>query len=151
MSSASARGAKKISVEEFIKQLGFSKGQDKILAACYYAEVVLGQTNFGFTEIEALLIEAKLPLPGNLSRDLRSLTDRKKKYLSIVKGAASLRYTLTTFGIEVINTQMQEVGLTISKPTERTELIKETTELLHERIQQIPDADQREYIEEAVS
>jgi hypothetical protein len=58
---------------------------------------------------------------------------------------------LTTFGIDVINARMQEVGLVISKPTERTELIKETTELLHERIQQIPDPDQREYIEEAVS
>jgi hypothetical protein len=151
MSSATGRGVKKITVEEFVRQLEFSKGQDRILAACYYAEVVLGQSNFGHADIEALLVEAKLPLPGNLSRDLRSLTDRKKKYLSIAKGAGNLRYTLTTFGLEVINTRMQEKGLVISKPTERTELIKEMTEILHERIQQIPDADQREYIEEAIS
>jgi hypothetical protein len=153
MSSSSARAPKKISVEEFIRQINFTKGQDIILAACYYAEIITGQSNFGMADIEALITEAKLPLPGNLSRDLRTLADRKKKYLSVVKGAPGpgLRYTLTTFGADAINTRMQEVGLTISKPTERTELIKEVTELLHERIQEIPDKDQREYIEEAIS
>lgn len=153
MSSSSARAPKKIPVEEFIKQLGFTKGQDIILAACYYAEFIAGQQNFGLADIEAVLTEARLPQPGNLSRDLRTLADRKKKYINIVKGATGpgLRYTLTTFGADVINARMQEVGLAISKPTERTELIKEITELLYERIQEIPDKDQREYIEEAIS
>jgi hypothetical protein len=46
---------------------------------------------------------------------------------------------------------MQKVGLTLTKPTERTELIKEMTESLHAVIQTITDQHEREYIEEAIS
>lgn len=148
MSAATAKGTRQISIEEFIGQLGFDRGQDKILAACYYAEILLKQPDFGPAEIQALLDEAKLPRVGNLPRDLKSLLS--KKCLNTVKGYGT-RYTLTSIGINFIGERMQEVGLTISKPTERAELIKEITESLHELVQQIPDRNEREYIEEALS
>jgi hypothetical protein len=149
MSAASA--TKRISIGEFIRQLGFTKGQDNILAACYYAEFLLKQSDFGIAEVQALLDEAKLPSVGNLPRDLKTLAG--KKYLNVIKGTANgrVRYTLTTVGADVINEQMQSVCLTISKPTERTELLKDIAESLHSLIQKIPDKDEREYIEEAVS
>jgi hypothetical protein len=146
--SAASPATEKISVQEFIRQLGFTKAQDNILAACYYAEFVLEQSSFGIADIDGLLGNAKLPQVSNLPRDLKTLAG--KKYLNPIRNARG-RYTLTTLGADIINEQMQGVGLTISKPVERAELLKEIAEALHDMIQKIPNQAEREYIEEAVS
>jgi hypothetical protein len=151
MNTAAAKMIREISVEDFIRQLGFASGKDNVLGACYYAEFLAKQTDFGTIEIQALLSAAKLPNVSNLPRDLKSLAS--KKYLNVVKGTSNgrTRYSLTTVGADVINEQMKAVGLTISKPVERTEILKELAETLQRLIQTIPAKDEREYIEEAVS
>jgi len=143
----------KISVVEFIRQLGFTKGIHNILAACYYAEFVQEISNFGIPDIEDLLDEAKVPRPANLPRDLKSLASTNKKYLNVVKNTSgnAIRFTLTTIGADVINDRMSVTGLVILKPTERAETLKQISEALHKLIIQIPDLAEREYIEEAVS
>ena len=128
-------------------------GQENILAACYYAELVEAQSDFGLAEIGALLDLAKVPRPSNLPRDLKALSDKRKRYLNVVKGSSGsiTRYTLTNLGADVINDRMQQAGLVLTKPVERTELLKEVSESLHTMIQQIPNQHEREYIEEAIS
>lgn len=150
MKSSAAQAMREISVEEFLRQLKFATGQDNVLGACYYAEILSKEADFGTGEIQTLLNEAKLPNISNLPRDLRSLA--AKKYLNVVRGNnGRARYTLTRIGTDVINEQMKSVGLAISKPVERTEILKELAETLHRLIQKIPRQDEREYIEEAVS
>jgi hypothetical protein len=141
----------KITVRDFIRQLGFTTGQENILAACFYAEFVEEKSDFSVTEVGDLLDGAKVPRPANLSRDLKVLAE--KKHLNVVKGTSGsrVRYTLTNRGADLISDSMQAVGLTISKPIERTELLKEIAESLHPLIQLIPNQLEREYIEEAVS
>jgi DNA-binding MarR family transcriptional regulator len=140
----------KISVREFIRQLGFVSGRDNILAACYYAEFVEEKSDFSIAEIQTLLDVAKVPQISNLSRDLRALAE--KRYLNRVKSSADgIRYTVTNKGADVISDKMAAVGLILHKPSERAELLKEIAESLHPFIQQIPDQNEREYIEEAVS
>ncbi|HEV2883103.1 MAG TPA: hypothetical protein VGX24_17675 [Pyrinomonadaceae bacterium] len=140
-------------MREFIGQLGFTKGVENILAACYYAEFVENLSNFGIAEIEELLEAAKVPRPGNIPRDLKSLASTSKKYLNIVKGTtgSNIRYTLTTVGANVINERMQVRGLAVLRTVERAETLKEISESLHALIEQIPDKAEREYIEEAIS
>ena len=151
MSAAASKMIREISVEEFLRQLGFTSGQDNVLGACYYAEVLSKQRDFGTVEIQALLTAAKIPSVSNLPRDLKSLAG--KRYLNAARGTSNgrTRYSLTTVGADVINEQMKAVGLTVSKPVERTEILKELAETLQRLIQTIPAKDEREYIEEAVS
>src|ERR1051325_7094625 len=127
-----------ISVEDFLRQLGFTSGKDNVLGACYYAEFVSNQADFGTPEIQALLYAARVPSVSNLPRDLKSLANQK--YLNIVRGSsnAGTRYSLTTMGADVINEQMRSVGLTVLKPIERTEILKDIAETLHRLIQTIP-------------
>lgn len=141
----------RISIREFLRQLEFSKGTDNILAVCYYAEVVEGRADFAISEVEALLIEGKIPQPQNLPRDLKSLLD--KKYLNQVKGTsgAGIRYTMTNLGADEITNRVEFVGLVISKPTERAEILKEVSDSLHALLATIPVAEERDYIEEAIS
>ncbi len=143
----------KISAEAFIRQLGFATGVENILAACFYAEFVEDWVDFGIIEIQRVLQSAKVPFPGNLPRDLRSLAATGKRQLNVVKGTSGVaaRYTLTTIGADFIGDRMQAVGLTISKSTERVETLKEISESLHGLLTQIPDNAEREYIEESVS
>lgn len=151
MNVYTASETKQIPVQEFIRQLGLSTGQDNVLATCYYAEFLSKQSNFGTNEIQALLNEAKIPSVSNLPRDLRALL--AKKYLNIASGTFNgrVRYTLTTLGVNRINERTEMIGLKISKPTERTDILKEIAETLHGMIQAIPAKDERDYIEEAVS
>jgi hypothetical protein len=153
MNATSPTAVEKISMREFIGQLGFTKGVENILAACYYAEFVENLSNFGIAEIEELLEAAKVPRPGNIPRDLKSLASTSKKYLNIVKGTtgSNIRYTLTTVGANVINERMQVRGLAVLRTVERAETLKEISESLHALIEQIPDKAEREYIEEAIS
>jgi hypothetical protein len=152
-SSVTSSASERISVQEFIRQLGFSKGVENILAAGYYSEFVEGLSDFGASEIERLLDAGRVPRPGNLSRDLKTLASPSKKYLNVVKGTsgANVRYTLTSIGADLINERMQVVGLTILKTIERAETLMEISESLHLLVEQIPDKAEREYIEEAVS
>lgn len=140
-----------ISVEDFLRQLGFTSGKDNVLGACYYAEFVSNQADFGTPEIQALLYAARVPSVSNLPRDLKSLAS--KRYLNIVRGSSNggTRYSVTTTGADVINEQMRSVGLTVQRPIERTEILKDIAETLHRLIQTIPTEAEREYIEEAVS
>src|ERR1700752_644394 len=140
-----------ISIEDFLRQLRFTSGKDNVLGACYYAEFLSDQADFGTAEIQALLYTARVPSVSNLARDLKALAN--KKCLNIVKGSSNggTRYSLTTMGADVINEQMKLVGLTVLKPIERTEILKDIAETLHRLIQTIPTDSEREYIEEAVS
>src|SRR5262245_56748177 len=151
--------AQKISVRDFIRQLGFTKGVENILAVCYYAEFIGDEKpHLGARDIAELLVAAKVPRPANLSRDLNSLIGtRRLNILNDVPAKIAdypngyVRYSLTNQDADVIHNQMQKVGLVSTKPTERTELIKEIAESLHALIQKIPDQHEREYIEEAIS
>jgi hypothetical protein len=73
VNSSAAHATREISVEEFLRQLSFATGQDNVLGACYHAEILSKEADFGTGEIQTLLNEAKLPNISNLSRDLRSL------------------------------------------------------------------------------
>lgn len=141
----------RISVRDFLRQLDFKKGTDNILAACYYAEFVEGRSDFGVAEVDELLASGRIPQPQNLPRDLKSLLD--KKYLNQVKGTSgpAIRYVLTNLGSDEVANRMEFVGLTITRPTERAEILKEVSESLHALLQSIPLAEERDYLEEAIS
>jgi hypothetical protein len=141
----------RISVRDFLRQIDFKRGTDNILAVCYYAEFVEGRTDFGAADVDALLSAGKVPQPQNLSRDLRSLLD--KRCLNQVKGTSgtTIRYTVTNQGADEITNRMEFVGLVIAKPTERAEIIKEVSDSLHALLQKIPHAEERDYIEESIS
>lgn len=141
----------RISIRDFVRQLDFKKGTDNILAVCYFAEFVEGRTDFCVSDVEALLTDGKVPQPQNLPRDLKSLLD--KKYVNQVKGTsgASIRYMMTNLGADEIANRMEFVGLVIAKPTERAEILKEVSDSLHSLLATIPLAEERDYIEEAMS
>jgi hypothetical protein len=143
----------KISVHEFIRQLGFVKGLENVLAACYYVEFAEGKPNFSISEIENRLDEAKIPRPGNIPRDLKTLAGQNKKCLNVVKGTSGVgvRYVLTTVGADIINERMRVTGLAVLKSTERAETLKEISESLHTLLAEIPNKAEREYIEESIS
>jgi hypothetical protein len=155
-------------MRDFISQLGFTRDADNIQAVCYHSEFIGdGKPHLAEKDIEELLVAAKVPRPVELSEKVESLVIRRRlnlivaapprtetdNYLARLGNSPNsyVRYALTNQGVDFINTRMQKMGLALTKPTERTELIKEITESLHALIQNIPDQHEREYIEEAIS
>jgi hypothetical protein len=136
----------KISMRDFITQLGFTRDADNIQAVCYHSEIIGdGKPHLAEKDIEELLVAAKVPRPVELSEKVESLVIRRRlnliiaapprtdNFLARLSGSPSsyVRYSLTNQGVDFIHNRMEKVGLALTKPTERTELIKEITESLH--------------------
>ena len=94
--------SKALSVGEFMRQFGFKKHTDRVLALAYYLEHHSGQQEFTPADINNLYYEAKME-PSNTSQAI--IYNIKRRYLMIAKsdkskskkGAAN-KYPVTSTG-----------------------------------------------------
>lgn len=100
-SQASSKG-KSLSIGEFIRNLGFKKHTDIVLAFGYYLETYSGLKQFAPADINTCYYDAKMEASNTSQMIIQNI---KRGYMMGSKKAdkGDKRYTLTQTGVDFIN------------------------------------------------
>jgi hypothetical protein len=128
---------KEPSIREFMSEFTRASHATKVLAIGYYLEVLEGKEPFDVGDIREGYLSAKLSPSSNISAEI-STNLKRSLMLSPQRG----KYALTQPGSETIRGLLQ-----MDAPQEIRERISEK---LRSNVLTIADADEREYIEEAL-
>ena len=133
---------------EFVKASQVTSLTDIALHIIYFVEQKRGKKWFFTADLGTWFVEALIPLPANL-RDVVSKAT-KSQFLIHDKTSARIRYRLSQKGIDRVEKQLEQVGL-LATQGEETTLLREVSQSLYESLKQIPDLDERGYIQEALT
>jgi predicted transcriptional regulator len=95
---------KPTSLGEFIRQLGFKKHTDKVLAFGYYLEIFSGQTEFTPADINTCYYEAKMDSSNTSQMIIQNI--RRGVFMQSKNG--DKKYMLTQTGIDFIQNKLNQ-------------------------------------------
>ena len=133
---------------EFVKASQVTSLTDTTVVITYFIEWKRGKQWFFTADLRAWFIEALIPPPINLPDVVSKAT--KSQLLIPDKTSDRMRYRLSQKGIDRVEKQLEQVGL-LAKRGEESALLKEVSQSLYESLTQIPDLDERGYIQEALT
>jgi len=132
---------------EFVKASQVTSLTDIALHIIYFVERKRGKEWFFTADLGTWFMEALISLPANLS-DVVSRASRSQLLIPDKTGAP-IRYRLSQKGIDRVEKQLEQVGVLATQGEEAT-LLREVSQSLSEGLKQIPDLDERGYIQEAL-
>jgi hypothetical protein len=97
-------GSKPTSVGEFIRQLGFKKHTDKVLAFGYYLETYSGQNEFTPADINTCYYDSKIESSNTSQMIIQNI--RRGYFMQSKNGEK--RYMLTQSGIDFVRGKMNQ-------------------------------------------
>ncbi|MCK4388553.1 MAG: hypothetical protein KAW00_07245 [Dehalococcoidia bacterium] len=133
---------------EFVKASQVTSLIDIALVITYFVEQKRGKKWFFTTDLGTWFKEALIPPPANLHDVVFKAT--KSQFLIPDKTSKRMRYRLSQKGINRVEKQLEQVGL-LATQGEETALLREVSQSLYASLKQIPDLDERGYIQEALT
>jgi hypothetical protein len=140
--------SKNESLGDFLKASQVTSLTDIALVIIYFVEQKRGKKWFFIADLKNWFMEALIPLPANL-HDVVSRA-AKSQFLIPDKTSKRMRYRLSQKGISRVEKQLEQVGL-LATQGEETALLREVSQSLYASLKQIPDLDERGYIQEALT
>jgi len=133
---------------EFVKASQVTSLSDTAVVITYFIERKRGKQWFFTADLRAWFIEALISPPTNLFDVVSRAT--KSQLLIPDKTSDRMRYRLSQKGIDRVEKQLEQVGLLATRG-EETALLREVSQSLYTSLEQIPDLDERGYIQEALT
>lgn len=133
---------------EFVRASQVTSSSDIALGIIYFVERKRGTEWFFTADLGNWFMEALVSPPVNL-HDVVSKASLSR-FLISDKTSVPMRYRLSQKGIDRVEKQLEQVGL-LAKQGEETTLLRELSQSLNESLKQIPDLDERGYIQEALT
>lgn len=136
------------SLSEFVKASQATSQTDITLVIAYFVDRKRGKEWFFTADLRAWFIEALIPPPTNLADVVYKATS--SQLLIPDKSSVIIRYRLSQKGVDRVEKRLGQIGL-LAKQTEEITLLSALSESLDENVKQIPDLDERGYIQEALT
>lgn len=133
-------------VQGFVNALEPGSQRESALYLAYFVEVVREEGSFTPGAVRDAFVEARVPVPRNVSAALSQL--RSTKDIMPLHGT---RYALTQQGLARVTERLNSVRWFTSVSAEPTRLVREVSEKLQQDVLRIVSADEREFLEEAIS
>ena len=133
---------------EFVKLSLATSQVDIALVITYFVERKRGSEWFVTADLRAWFVEALISPPANLHVVVSRACE--SGLLILDRTGGTVRYRLSQKGIDRVEKQLEQVGL-LAKRGEESALLKEVSQSLYESLTQIPDSDERGYIQEALT
>lgn len=133
---------------EFVKTSQVTSLIDIALVIAYFVERKRGKEWFFTVDLRTWFMEALIPPPTNLHDVVSKAT--KSQFLIPDKTSDRMRYRLSQKGIDRVEKQLEQVGLLATRGEEAA-LLREVSQSLYASLKQIPDLDERGYIQEALT
>jgi len=135
-------------LQEYIKAIDATSATQIVLTLVYFLEHERGKAWVSVAEIRDCFTEARIGLPSNLHDVVAKIA--RQDPLIVDKKVSPFKYQLSLAGTEWIEEKLKPAGV-LNIPKEESRLLKEISESLEGSVKEIPDLDERGYIQEALS
>lgn len=115
----------------------------------YHLEVTEARGGFTAPEIREAFTAARVTPPSNPSDLLYRL--QKRRLLVVLEPGPPKSYALSQQGLQIVTAKLNEVGWFASIAPERTDIVREISQKLHQDVLTIADQGDRDFIEEALA
>jgi len=115
----------------------------------YHLEVIEARGGFTAREIRGGFIAARVTPPANPSDVLGRL--QKRRLVVLLEAGPPRRCALSQQGLEIASARLNEIGWFASVAPERTEIVREISEKLHQDVMSVADEAERDFIQEALA
>lgn len=133
-------------VQGYISALNPASQRESALYLAYFIEVEREEGSFTPGSVKKAFVEARIPVPKNVSAAIFHLHEAE----DIIR-LDGTTYALSQQGKAKVTEKLNAAGWFTSLAAEPTRLIREVSEKLREDVLGIADADERDFIEEALA
>lgn len=135
-----------VDIRDFIKAVGPSGARETALFIGYFLDVVLERGSFSTADVKRGFTDARLKSPKNVSDTVTKLATA-----GLIIRLDGRQYALAQAGLQRVADRLNEVGWFASVAPERTDIVREISQKLHQDVLTIADQGERDFIEEALA